>query len=111
MSHVSQSYEHISRTISKFRHVFFKCGGESVVIRSYKWMNFVILQQAPFVTFQKNILICLFVFSHFQVADEHGLEFSAELETMGGAKQKVKKKEPVEQEDDLEARLKKLQGI
>lgn len=45
-----------------------------------------------------------------QVADEHGLEFESELDGMGIGKQKVKEEVKESAEDDLEARLKKLQG-
>uniref|UniRef100_A0A2P2I3P6 Charged multivesicular body protein 1b n=1 Tax=Hirondellea gigas TaxID=1518452 RepID=A0A2P2I3P6_9CRUS len=47
-----------------------------------------------------------------EVADEHGLEFSVELDKMGtGKKQVVKKKAVTDDESDLEERLKRLQGI
>jgi len=48
-----------------------------------------------------------------QIADEHGLEFESELNKVGVGQSKLKEKEPPAKDEDqeLEARLKKLQGI
>jgi charged multivesicular body protein 1 len=45
-----------------------------------------------------------------QVAEENDIEFQSELDTMKIKKKNVESKEEVEEEDDLTARLKKLQG-
>jgi len=45
-----------------------------------------------------------------QVADEHEIEFTGELESVK-LKKKAESKEEEEEEDDLSARLKKLQGL
>ncbi|ETO31057.1 hypothetical protein RFI_06066 [Reticulomyxa filosa] len=45
------------------------------------------------------------------IADEHGLEFESEINKVGVGKAKVKESAPADEEKDLEARLKKLQGI
>jgi charged multivesicular body protein 1 len=48
-----------------------------------------------------------------QVADEHGLEFESELTQIGGGKKTVAAPEErkMTEEDELEARFKKLQGL
>ena len=48
-----------------------------------------------------------------QIADEHGLEFQTEMDKLGVGSSKLKSAatEEKKDEDDLEARLKKLQGI
>merc|ERR1719471_2385472 len=46
-----------------------------------------------------------------QIADENGIELESKLATVDPLKKKVASKEEDVQEDDLEARLAKLQGI
>ena len=47
-----------------------------------------------------------------QIADEHGLEFQSEMENLGTIKKKEQNKQQEKNEDnDLESRLKRLQGI
>jgi len=46
-----------------------------------------------------------------QIADEHGLEFESQLNKVGVGQSKLKEPAAADDEKDLEARLKKLQGI